>query len=73
MPRWLSVVTTALTLTARLVCFSLDMTSVRVDRYVGVSPGSPGMAPHTSQRTRRLPAIMLAVAIVTSPIAAFGS
>ena len=37
----------------------------------GVGPGSPGMAPHTSQRTRRLPAIMLAVALVTSPIAAF--
>ena len=39
----------------------------------GVSPGSLGMAPNTSQRTTRLPAIMLAVALVTSPIAAFGS
>ena len=34
MPRWLSVVTTALSLTVLLVCFSLDMTSVEVDRYV---------------------------------------
>ena len=47
MPRWLSasVVTTALSLTVLLVCFSLDsdsdMTSVRVDRYVcmGVQSG----------------------------------
>ena len=31
------------------------------------------MAPPTSPRTRRLPAIMLEVALVTSPIAAFGS
>ena len=86
MRRWLSasVVTTALSLTVLLVCFSLDsdsdMTSVQVDRSVcmlqyawGVSPGSPGVVPHTSQRTRRLPAIMLAVALVTSPIVAFGS
>ena len=40
MPQWLSasVVTTALSLTVLLICFSLDsdsdMTSVRVDRYV---------------------------------------
>ena len=37
MPQWLSVVTTALSLTVLLVCFSLDMshmTSVRVDWYV---------------------------------------
>ena len=79
MRRWLSasVVTTALSLTVLLVCFSLDldMNSVQVNWYYawGFSPGSPGMAPHTSQRTRLLPAIMLAVALVTSPIAALGS
>ena len=35
-PRWLSVVMTALSLTVLLVCFrvSLDMTSVQVDQYV---------------------------------------
>ena len=81
MPRWLSVVTTALSLAVLLVCFSLEMTSVRVDQYVGIGgqsgpaghgtsyfPGRPVMAPPPC--TRRLPAIMLAVALVTSPIAA---
>ena len=50
MPRWLSasVVTTALSLTVLLICFSLDsdsdMTSVRVDRYVcmGCQSGQSG-------------------------------
>ena len=50
MPSWLSasVVTTALSLTVLLVCFSLDsdsdMTSVRLDRYVcmGCQSGQPG-------------------------------
>ena len=83
MRRWLSgsVVTTALSLTVLLVCFSLDSDSdiigpvfESIGMYArGVSLGSPGMAPHTSQRKRRLPAIMLAVALVTSPIAAFCS
>ena len=33
MPSWLSVVKTALSLTVLFVCFSLERTSVRVDRY----------------------------------------
>ena len=81
MPRWLSVVTTALSLTALLVCFSFEMTTWQASESIcmyawGVSPGRPVMAPPTSPRTRRLPAIKLAVALVTSllsPITAFGS
>ena len=44
MPRWLSVVTIALSLTVLLVCFSLDMTSVQVDPYVcmGCQSGQSG-------------------------------
>ena len=44
MPHWLSVVTTALSLTVLLVCFSLDMTSVRVDGFVlmGCQSGQSG-------------------------------
>lgn len=44
MPRWLSVVTTALSLTVLLVCFSLEMTSLRVDRYacMGCQSGPAG-------------------------------
>ena len=82
MPHWLSasVVTTALTesystpclLQSRLRHDQCSSRSVCMELYAwGVSPGSPGMAPHTSQRTRRLPAILLAFALVTSPIAAF--
>ena len=82
MPRWLaaSVVTTALSLTVLLICFSRrldsdsDMTSVRVDPAVcmhGVSVLAVQAWRHIL--TRRLPAIVLAVALVTSPIAAFGS
>ena len=82
MQDWLcaSVVTTALTesystpslLQSRLRHDQCSSRSVCMELYAwGVSPGSPGMAPHTSQRTRRLPAILLAFALVTSPIAAF--
>ena len=53
MPQWLSasVVTTALSLTVLLICFSLDsdsdMTSGRVDRYVcmGCQSGQSGHGP----------------------------
>ena len=50
-------------------------TRIQIDQYVcmGVRPGRQVMAPPTSPRTRLLPALMLAVALVTSPIAAFGS
>ena len=34
MPSWLSVVTTALSLTVLLVCFSLERTSIQIDQYV---------------------------------------
>ena len=72
--RWLaaSVVTTALSLTVLFVCFSLDLdtTSVRSVCMHGVSVRA-GRSWHL--RTRRLPAILHAVALVTSPIAAFFS
>ena len=75
MPHWLSVLTTALSLTVLLLCTSLDMTSI--DQYVcmGCQTASPGLQvmAHTSPLTRLEPAIILVVALVTSPIAAFAS
>ena len=74
MPRWLSVVTTALSLTVLLLCISCNMTSLDLCVWYCVHGSQSGSAGHgTYFPTRLQPAIMLAVALVTSPIAAFAS
>ena len=75
MTGWLSVFTTAVSLTVLLVCVSLDMTSI--DRYVcmGCQSGPAGHGTYfpVFPLPRLVPVVMLAVALVTSPIAAFAS